>query len=147
MSLRLVGLIRKKKYQRKSRTTSTSKTNLPFNMIQDGILFKGNRVIVPVALSSQEKKNGFPILGILGYLKNTHKIPNLVKRSKSQSGNSQPSSQIGICLTLPNVGFLWVFFKCPQNWESVIFFLCVYRPLMVKKVQSLKSHWLFAKST
>ena len=57
------------------------------------------------------KNNGFPILDILGYLKNTHKIPNLGEWDKSQSGNSQPSSQIGICLTLPNLGFLWVFFK------------------------------------
>ena len=43
------------------------------------------------------------------------KIPNLVKWDKSQSGNSQPSSQIGICLTLPNLGFLWVFFKYPKK--------------------------------
>ena len=39
------------------------------------------------------------------------KIPNLAKWDKSQPGNSQPSSQIGTCLTLPNLGFLWVFFK------------------------------------
>ena len=49
----------------------------------------------------------------------------------SQSGNSQPSSQIGICLTLPNLGFLWVFFKYPKIskignpwfflWSNLIF--------------------------
>ena len=33
---------------------------------------------------------------------------------KSQPGNSQLSSQIGTCLTLPNLGFLWVFFKYPK---------------------------------
>ena len=33
---------------------------------------------------------------------------------KSQPGNSQPSSLIGTCLTLPNLGFLWVFFKFPK---------------------------------
>ena len=27
---------------------------------------------------------------------------------------SQPSSLIGTCLTLPNLGFLWVFFKFPK---------------------------------
>ena len=59
------------------------------------------------------KNNGFPFLDILGYLKNTHKnmIPNLAKWDKSQPGNSQPSSLIGTCLTLPNLGFLCVFFQ------------------------------------
>ena len=32
----------------------------------------------------------------------------------SQQGNSQPSSLVGTCLTLPNLGFLWVFFKYPK---------------------------------
>ena len=61
-----------------------------------------------------EKNNGFPFLDILGYLKNTQKIPNLAKWDKSQPGNSQPSSLIGTCLTLPNLGFLWAFFKFPK---------------------------------
>ena len=38
----------------------------------------------------------------------------LIKWDKSQPGNSQPSSLIGTCLTLPNLGFLWVFFKYPK---------------------------------
>ena len=38
----------------------------------------------------------------------------MAKWDKSQPGNSQPSSQIGTCLTLPNLGFLWVFFKYPK---------------------------------
>ena len=42
------------------------------------------------------------------------KIPNLAKWDKSQPGNSQLSSQIGTCLTLPNLGFLWVFSKYPK---------------------------------
>ena len=53
------------------------------------------------------KNNGFPYLDILGYLKNTHKNPKFGK--VSQPGNSQPE-----CLTLPNLGFLWVFFKYPK---------------------------------
>ena len=60
------------------------------------------------------KNNGFLFLDTLGYLKNTLKTPNLAKWDKSQTGNSQLSSQIGTCLTLPNLGFLWVFFKYPK---------------------------------
>ena len=56
-------------------------------------------------LAFNGKNNGFPFLDILGYLKNTHKNPNLAKWDKSQPGNSQLSSQIGTCLTLPNLGF------------------------------------------
>ena len=52
------------------------------------------------------KNNGFPILDIFGYLKNTHKNPKF--------GNLVGNSLIGICLTLPNLGFLWVFFKYPK---------------------------------
>ena len=72
------------------------------------------------------KNNGFPFLDILGYLKNTHKIPNLAKWDKSQPGNSQPSSLVGTCLTLPNLGFLWVFFKYPKiskNGREYTFYL------------------------
>ena len=35
-----------------------------------------------------------------------------------QPENSQPSSLIGTCLTLPNLGFLWVFFKYPKISKS-----------------------------
>ena len=52
------------------------------------------------------KNNGFPFLDILGYLKNT--------QSKSQSGNFVGNSLVGTCLTLPNLGFLWVFCKYPK---------------------------------
>ena len=38
----------------------------------------------------------------------------MAKWDKSQPGNSQPSSLIGTRLTLPNLGFLWVFFKYPK---------------------------------
>ena len=73
------------------------------------------------------KNNGFPFWDILGYLKNTHKNPKLAKRDKFQPGNSQLSSQIGTCLTLPNLGFLWVFFKYPKCPKMRIryFFLCI----------------------
>ena len=54
------------------------------------------------------------ITGKRVWVKNTHKNPKFGKVSKSQPGNSQLSSQIGTCLTLPNLGFLWVFFKYPK---------------------------------
>ena len=74
------------------------------------------------------KNNGFPFLDIFGYLKKyTHKIPNLAKWDKSQPGNSQPSSQIGTCLTLPNLGFLWVFKKYPKMGCSPALFKCTPR--------------------
>ena len=60
------------------------------------------------------KNNGFPFLDIFGYLRIPIKIPNLAKWDKSQPGNSQPSTQIGTCLTLPNLGFLRVFFEYPK---------------------------------
>ena len=42
--------------------------------------------------------------------------------------NSQPSSQNGICLTLPNLGFLWVFFKYPKisNIGNPLFFPVIF---------------------
>ena len=65
--------------------------------------------------SNTGKNNGFPFLDILGYLKNTHKNPKFGKVRQVPTREFQPSSLIGTCLTLPNLGFLW---------ESVIFFLC-----------------------
>ena len=56
--------------------------------------------------SNTGKNNGFPFLDILGYLKNT--------QSKSQSGNFVGNSLVGTCLTLPNLGFLWVLCKYPK---------------------------------
>ena len=66
------------------------------------------------SLTPQEKNNRFPFLDILGYLKIPTKIPNLEERDKSQSGNLVGNSLVGTCLTLPNLGFLWVFFKYPK---------------------------------
>ena len=61
------------------------------------------------------KNNRFPILDIFGVFNEyPQKIPNFAKWDKSQPGNSQPSSLVGTCLTLPNLGFLWVFFKYPK---------------------------------
>ena len=45
------------------------------------------------------KNNGFPFLDIFEYLKNTHKNPKFGKVRQ---------------VPLPNLGFLWVFFKYPK---------------------------------
>ena len=60
------------------------------------------------------KNNGFPFLDIFGYLKNTHKNPKFGRVRQVQSGNLVGNSLVGTCLTLPNLGFLWVFFKYPK---------------------------------
>ena len=60
------------------------------------------------------KNNRFPVLDILGYLRNTHKNPKLTKVRQDPTREFQPSSLVGTCLTLPNLGFLWVFFKYPK---------------------------------
>ena len=60
------------------------------------------------------QNNGLPFLDILGYLKNTH------KNTKFGKVRQVPIRELGrefpgwICLTLPNLGFLWVFFKYPK---------------------------------
>ena len=41
-------------------------------------------------------------------------MPDLEEWDKSQSGNLVGNSLVGTCLTLPNLGFLWVFFKYPK---------------------------------
>ena len=86
------------------------------------------------------KNNGFPFLDILGYLKNTNKNPKFAraKWDKSQPGNSQPSSQIGTCLTLPNLGFLWVFFKYPKISKNgnLLFFPVVDKPIPNLRVKN-----------
>ena len=76
-------------------------------------LFIMLRIDSPVPLS-QEKTTDSHFWIFLGIWRIPIKIPNLAKWDKSQPGNSQPSSLIGTCLTLPNLGFLWVFFKYPK---------------------------------
>ena len=71
------------------------------------------------------KNNGFPFLDILGYLKNTHKNPKFGRvRQVPVRGNLVGNSLVGTCLTLPNLGFLWVFFKDPKisTNENPLFF-------------------------
>ena len=76
-------------------------------------LFIMLRIDSPVPLS-QEKITDSHFWIFLGIWRIPIKIPNLAKWDKSQPANSQPSSLIGTCLTLPNLGFLWVFFKYPK---------------------------------
>ena len=57
------------------------------------------------------RNNGFPVLDILGYLKNTHKNP------KFGRVRQVPIRELGWEFPgwdLPNLGFLWVFFKYPK---------------------------------
>ena len=66
------------------------------------------------------KNNGFPFLDILGlgYLKNTHKNPKIGRVRQMpirEFGWEYPDWD---CLTLPNLGFLWVFMGIRY------FFLC-----------------------
>ena len=79
--------------------------------------------------SITRKNNRFPKLDILGYLKNTTKITNLEEWHKSQPGNLVGNSLVGTCLTLPNFGFLWVFFKDPKISiiGNLLIFLCIRR--------------------
>ena len=58
------------------------------------------------------KNNGFPFLDIFGYLKNTHKNPKFGK--VRQVPIREFPTKFPDCLTLPNLGFLWVFFKYPK---------------------------------
>ena len=62
----------------------------------------------------------------------------MAKWDKSQPGNSQPSSLIGTYLTLPNLGFLWVFFKYPKTSKNgnLLFF-------PVLKLQIFQSWFMF----
>ena len=63
-------------------------------------------------------------LDILGYLKKTHKNPKFGRVKQVQLGNLVGNSLVGTCLTLPNLGFLWLFFKYPKisNNGNVLFF-------------------------
>ena len=67
--------------------------------------------------------NSFPFLDILGYLKNTHKNSKFGKVRQVPT-TEFPSSLVRTCLTLPNLGFLWVFFKYPKisKNENLLFF-------------------------
>ena len=51
------------------------------------------------------------------------KIPNLEERDKSQLGNLVGNSLIGICLTLPNLGFFYgysLFFPVTKTSNNAI---------------------------
>ena len=105
--------------------TSFSITDVPFFTYSSSNNFyiTGSRFWAPVT----GKNNRFPFLDILGYLKNTHKNPNLEEWDKSQSGNLVGNSLVGTCLTLPNLEFLWVFFKYPKkskNGNPLFFPVC-----------------------
>ena len=60
------------------------------------------------------KNNRFPFLDILGNLKNTHKNPKFGRVRQVPIWELSWEFLVGTCLTLPNLGFLWVFFKYPK---------------------------------
>ena len=64
-------------------------------------------------VSHRKKK----LIAIIGYFRTfkeyLQKSQIWQSETKSQPGNSQPSSLVRTCLPLPNLGFLWVFFKYP----------------------------------
>ena len=70
------------------------------------------------------KNNRFPFLDILGYLKNTHKNPKFKRVRQVPPRKLVGNSLVGTCLSLPNLGFLWVFFKYPKisNIGNLLFF-------------------------
>ena len=73
--------------------------------------------IYPSAVSTNTGKNKrFPFFDILGYLKNTHKNPKFgrVRQVPTRELGNNGNSLVGTCLTLPNLGFLSVFFKYPK---------------------------------
>ena len=63
------------------------------------------------------KNNSFPFLDISGYLKNTHKNPKFGRVRQvpiRELGWEFPGWDFALGLTLPNLGFLWVFLKYPK---------------------------------
>ena len=65
----------------------------------------------------------------------------MAKWDKSQPGNSQPSSLVGTCLTLPNLGFLWAFLKYPKiskNGREYTFYL---NTILKKKRNRTLASW------
>ena len=66
----------------------------------------------------------FPFLDILGYLKNTHKNSKFGRVRQVPTRELGWNSLVGNCLTLPNLGFLWDFFKYPKisNIGNQLFF-------------------------
>ena len=78
------------------------KTKLPLDLTHSNTI-----------ISNTGKNNGFPFLDILGYLKNTHKNPKFGKVRQVPTREFPTKFPNWTCLTLPNLGFLWVFFKYP----------------------------------
>ena len=69
------------------------------------------------------KNNRFPFFG---YFRVFKEYPQKSQIWKSWLGIPWlgPGAPVGTCLTLPNLGFLWVFFKCPKisNNGNLLFF-------------------------
>ena len=81
---------------------------------------------------SQEKNNRFPLLDMLGYLKNTYTLQNLAKWDKSQPGNSQPS---------PLFGTLMGILKYPKiSKNGNLLFFPVYKEVSGAPLWTQKQH-------
>ena len=96
----------------------------------------GNKEEYVINANIHRKNNGFPFLDILGYLKNTHKNPKFGKVRQVPTREFSTKSLVGTCLTLPNLGFLWVFFKYPKIFKNgnPLFF-----PVIMNNAQSIPS--------
>ena len=78
------------------------------------------------------KNNGFPFPVFKELI--PKKIPNLEEWDKSLSGNLVGNSLFGTCVTLPNLGFLWVFFKYPKISKNGIRYFSFVASLIVLPV-------------
>ena len=86
---------------------------------------------LPQVVPNTRKNNRFPFLDILGYSLNTHKNPKFGKVRQVPTREFPTKFPDWTCLTLPNLGFLWVFFKYPKISKNgnLLFFLCKF-PLL-----------------
>ena len=83
------------------------------NTVSDSIVLK-NKLTHFTLPDATGKTNRFPFLDILGYLKNTNKYPKFGRVRQVPIRELRWEFPGWTCLTLPNLGFLWVFFKNPK---------------------------------
>ena len=80
----------------------------------EAFVFETPVFISPESLKFTGKNNRFPFLAVLRYLKNAYKNPKFGRVRQVPIRELVGNSLVGTCLTLPNLGFLLVFFKYPK---------------------------------